>query len=90
MMGIETGKIYEYMCKKIIIYTIFRYTINPKSISIWDTIQALFYGYYSERPTYDFLTLPKDDPYIDELNSLPIMNNPPTDSYKMINQLYKN
>lgn len=68
--------------------------MNIKSRSIWDIIQALFYGYYTHRTSYDFLTLSKNDPYIDELNSLPIMNSLPTDvdkiSFKMIDELYKN
>lgn len=77
IIGIDTNDLYEYLCKKILLYVIFRHKIIIQKRTIWDIVQALFYGYYTNHTecNFEFLTMPNNDPFINELNELPIMNN---------------
>lgn len=74
-MGIsETDKTYKYLCKKIIVYMIFRHMVKDFDQTIWEIVQALFHGSTILSPSYEFLSMPKNDEFIHKLNSLSFMN----------------
>ena len=53
---------------------IFRHMMKKVDQTIWEIVQALFYGSTFSSQSYDFLSVSKNDLFINELNEFSFMN----------------